>query len=217
MHDISASLQSAANRRRYYFRGVRAAFSVPGLILASAFVGFAGLAREAGLTLAETVFMTGVVWALPGKVVLVGAILSGASLPAAAFAVALSSVRLMPMVVALVPEMRGPAHAEMGALRPLAFRRRHLLGASPWSASRGIPRSMRTSYYVGLGSTLVLGQHGGRGCRLPGRRQPAAVRLGSAVPAHADVFPDLAVGLGAGKGRACRHGARPWCLARSSI
>ena len=108
MHDISASLQSAANRRRYYFRGVRAAFSIPGLILAGAFVGFAGLAREAGLTLAQTVFMTGVVWALPGKVVLVGAVLSGASLPAAAFAVALSSVRLMPMVVALVPELRGP-------------------------------------------------------------------------------------------------------------
>ena len=73
--------------------------------------------------------MVGMVWALPAKVVLVGAILSGASLPAAAFAVALSSIRLTPMVVALVPELRGPKHAALGALCAFAFRRRHLMGA----------------------------------------------------------------------------------------
>lgn len=156
MHDISASLQSAANRRRYYFRGVRAAFSIPGLILAGAFVGFAGLAREAGLTLAQTVFMTGVVWALPGKVVLVGAVLSGASLPAAAFAVALSSVRLMPMVVALMPELRGPRTPKW-----VFYVLSHFVAITSWVIAmerlRGIPRDLRTSYYLGLGSTLVLG------------------------------------------------------------
>jgi predicted branched-subunit amino acid permease len=156
MHDITASLHTAANRRRYYFRGVGAAFSVPGLILAGAFVGFAGLAREAGLTLAQTVFMTGVVWALPGKVVLVGAVLSGASLPAAAFAVALSSVRLMPMVVALMPELRGPRTPKW-----VFYILSHFVAITSWVIAmerlRGIPRDLRTSYYLGLGSTLVLG------------------------------------------------------------
>jgi predicted branched-subunit amino acid permease len=90
----------------WFLRGVLATLSVPLIILISAFVGFAGLAHESGLTMAETVFMTGVVWALPGQVVLVGSVLSGSSLAATAFAVALSSVRLMPMVMALVPEMR---------------------------------------------------------------------------------------------------------------
>ena len=156
MHDMSASLPSAVNRRRYYFRGVLAAFSIPGLILAGAFVGFAGLAREAGLTLAETVFMTGVVWALPGKVVLVGAVLSGASLPAAAFAVALSSVRLMPMVVALMPELRGPRTPKW-----VFYVLSHFVAITSWVIAmerlRDIPRDLRTSYYLGLGSTLVLG------------------------------------------------------------
>ncbi len=131
------------------------AFSVPGLILASAFIGFAGLAKEAGLTLAQTVFMVGMVWALPAKVVLIGAILSGASLPAAAFAVALSSIRLAPMVVALVPEMRGPKTP-----RWVLYFLSHFVAVTSWVLAmerlRNVPRDMRTSYYAGLGSTLVL-------------------------------------------------------------
>ncbi|MEJ6785493.1 AzlC family ABC transporter permease [Aminobacter sp. Piv2-1] len=142
-------------RRLWYLRGARTAVSIPGLILASAFVGFAGLAKEAGLTLAETVFMVGMVWALPAKVVLVGAILSGASLPAAAFAVALSSIRLAPMVVALVPELRGPKTP-----RWVLYVLSHFVAVTSWVLAmerlRGIPRDMRTSYYAGLGSTLVL-------------------------------------------------------------
>jgi predicted branched-subunit amino acid permease len=144
-----------ASRRAWYLRGALAAFSIPGFILTSAFIGFAGLAREAGLTVAEAVFMTGVVWALPAKVVLVGAILSGSSLAAAAFAVALSSVRLMPMVVALVPEMRG-SRTPRWVLYVLS----HFVAVTSWVLAmenlRNVPREMRTSYYAGLGSILVL-------------------------------------------------------------
>ena len=104
--DDHAHAGNAKGRLAWFARGVAASFSIPGLILASAFVGFAGLAKEAGISLPETLFMVAIVWALPAKVVLIGAVLSGSTLPAAAFAVALSSVRLMPMVVALVPEMR---------------------------------------------------------------------------------------------------------------
>ncbi len=141
--------------RKWYLRGVRAAFSVPGLILASAFIGFASLAKELGFTLLETVFMTGIVWALPAKVVLIGAILSGASLPAAAFAVALSSVRLMPMVVALMPELRAPKTRNW-----VLYLLSHFVAVTSWVLAmervRGVPRPMRTAYYAGLGSTLVL-------------------------------------------------------------
>ncbi len=125
------------------------------MILSSAFVGFAGLAKAAGLTLWQTVFMVGVVWALPAKVVLVGAILSGSSVFAAAFAVALSSIRLMPMVVALVPEMRGPRTPKW-ALYVLS----HFVAVTSWVLAmdrlRHVPRDMRTTYYAGLGGTLVL-------------------------------------------------------------
>lgn len=145
-----------STRTRWFFRGVCAAVSVPGLILVSAFIGFAGLAREAGITLAQAVFMTGLVWALPAKVVLVGAIMSGASLPAAALAVSLSSVRLTPMVVALMPELR----SERG--RPFVlYLLSHFVAVTSWVIAmekvREIPREMRTTWYAGLGGSLVLG------------------------------------------------------------
>lgn len=157
--DATPHAPTIAERRYWYLRGVRAAISVPGLILASAFVGFAGLAKEAGLTLAQTVFMTGMVWALPGKVVLIGAILSGSSLPAAAFAVALSSVRLMPMVVALVPELRGGRTPKW-----VPYLLSHFVAVTSWVIAMerigGVPRAMRTTWYAGLGPTLVLGNMG---------------------------------------------------------
>lgn len=142
-------------RRTWFLRGVGASFSIPGLILSSAFFGFAGLAKAAGLTLWQTVFMVGVVWALPAKVVLVGAILSGSSVFAAAFAVALSSIRLMPMVVVLVPEMRGPKTP-----RWVLYVLSHFVAVTSWVLAmdqlRHLPRDMRTTYYAGLGGTLVL-------------------------------------------------------------
>lgn len=143
----------------WFLRGIRAAISIPGFILAAAFVGFASLAKEAGFTVAQTVFMTGIVWALPAKVVLVGAVLSGSALPAAAIAVALSSIRLMPMVVALVPEMR-TVHTRKWVLYLLS----HFVAVTSWVIALerfpGVPRKMRTSFYAGLGSTLVLGNMG---------------------------------------------------------
>jgi hypothetical protein len=134
--------------RRWFLRGIIGAASIPGLILMSAFVGFAGLAREAGLTVYQ-------IWAVPAKVVLIGAIMSGASLPAAAFAVALSSIRLGPMVVALLPEMR-TEQTRTWVLLLLS----HFVAVTSWVLAmeqlRNVPREMRTVYYGGLGSALII-------------------------------------------------------------
>ena len=151
-----SSAAVAGEGRRWFLRGAAAAFSIPGLILASAFVGFAGLAKASGLTVVETVFMTAVVWALPAKVVLIGAILSKSSIFAAAFAVALSSVRLMPMVVALVPEMR------VEKTRPwVLYALSHFVAVTSWVLAlerfRDVPPERRTIFYAGLGGTLVAG------------------------------------------------------------
>ncbi len=146
---------TARLRRRYILLGARAGISIPGLILASAFVGFAGLAKDAGFSLVETLFMVAVIWALPAKVVLVGAVMSGASLGAAAFAVALSSVRLMPMVMSLVPELRGPKTP-----RWVLYTLSHFVAVTSWVLSMqqlpAVPRAMRTSYYAGLALFLLL-------------------------------------------------------------
>lgn len=139
----------------WYRRGARAALSIPGLVLIMSFVGFAALARETGFSLAEAVFMTVVIWALPAKVVLIGAVVSGAALPAAALAVALSSVRLMPMTVSMIPEMRGPITRTW-----VLYLLSHFIAVTSWVIAierfPGVPRDYRTSFYFGVGSTLLL-------------------------------------------------------------
>ncbi len=151
----SGQLQRDDRPFHWFGQGAGAAFSVPGLILVSAFVGFAGLAKDAGLTLLQTVFMTAVVWALPAKVVLVGAILSGGSVLTAAFAVTLSSVRLMPMVVAIMPEMR-TAKTRQWVLYLLS----HFVAVTSWVVAMErfpeVPRPARTAFYGGLGTTLLV-------------------------------------------------------------
>ncbi|MBL8579606.1 MAG: AzlC family ABC transporter permease [Mesorhizobium sp.] len=155
LSEIDAPQPSFADRRRWFLIGASESVSVPGLVLCTAHVGFAGLAQEAGVSMGLAVFMVLAIWALPAMVVLLGAILSGAGLLAAAFAVALSSVRLTPMVVALVPEMRGPRTSRL-AMYLLA----HFVAVTSWVIAmenlRRVPREFRTSYYFGLGSILVV-------------------------------------------------------------
>ncbi|MBS3647505.1 AzlC family ABC transporter permease [Pseudaminobacter sp. 19-2017] len=152
---MADQIRSIARTRTWYFRGLRAAFSLPALILASAHVGFAGLAKEFGFSLAETMFMIGFVWALPANVVLVGAVASGATLWGAAFAVALSSVRLMPMVVSLIPELRAKQTRKW-----VLYLLSHCVAVTSWVIAmeriRKVPLDMRTAYYAGLGPTLVI-------------------------------------------------------------
>lgn len=153
--DIAHDNRPLASRGLWLLKGIGSAFSIPCLVLAGAFVGFAGLARDAGLTLPQTLFMIAIVWALPGKVVLIGAILGGNSLPAAAFAVTLSSARLMPMVVSLVPEMRS-RRTRGWVLYILS----HFVAVTSWVLAMQhfgrVPRSMRTTFYGGLGATLIV-------------------------------------------------------------
>lgn len=157
MNDLvnTATDDVPGTRAHWLAKGILASYSIPGLILASAFVGFAGLARDAGLSLPETLFMTAIVWALPANVVLIGAILSGNSLPAAAFAVSLSSARLMPMVVSLVPEMRA-----RGTRGWVLYFLSHFVAVTSWVLAMQhfgtVPRRMRTTFYGGLGVTLIV-------------------------------------------------------------
>ncbi len=157
--EVARGVMEVGSRSRssqsWFLLGVRTAVTLPGWILASAFVGFAGLANEAGFTLAETLFMVLTIWALPSMVVLVGAIQSGASMPAAALAVALSAVRLMPMVVALVPEMRGSRSRSI-TLYVLS----HFIAVTSWVMSfqhfPSVEREGRTQFYAGIAAALMI-------------------------------------------------------------
>ncbi len=151
----SASIDHAA-ARRHFARGFAHIATLPALILFASMIGFAGLAKDTGFSLCEALFMTAIVWALPAQVVLIGSILSGATLAGAALAVGLSSVRLMPMVVALLPEMRGPK-----TRRASLFLATHFIAVTAWVIAnehvRAIPRDHRIVWFLGVGFGLCSG------------------------------------------------------------
>lgn len=136
-------------------RGARSAISIPALILSAAFIGYAGLARESGLTFPQTLLMTGLVWALPSIVVLTGAISSGMGLVPAALAVALASVRLMPMTMSLIPMVRVEGRTRRWHL----FYISHFIAVTAWvHAMRhmpDIPRQSRLPFFAGFGTALT--------------------------------------------------------------
>lgn len=141
-------------RLGYFTRGLRGALSVPGLVLAVTFVGFGGLLHDIGFPIGAGLVSTVLVWALPGQVILIGGVAAGTSLPALALAVCLSGVRLMPMVVALMPLIRGRRTSLLTELFCA-----HFVAVTAWVEGfrllPKVPVEGRPAYMIGLGSGLI--------------------------------------------------------------
>lgn len=138
----------------YFLRGMRGSLSVPGLVLAVTFIGFGGLLHDIGFPISAGLLSTVLVWALPAQVILVGGISSGTALPAVAVAVCLSGVRLMPMVVALMPLIRG----RRTSLATELFCA-HFIAVTMWVEGfrllPKVPVEGRPPFTIGLGSGLI--------------------------------------------------------------
>lgn len=139
---------------RWFLQGARGIFSLPAFILMTSFVGFSAFALESGVSRGEAMFMTAAIWALPAKMILIGMMASGANVLAVFLAVTLSSIRMMPMVASLVPELRG-SRTPTWLLLILS----HFVAITAWVFAMGslkdIPREARVSYFAGFGLTLV--------------------------------------------------------------
>lgn len=148
-----------ASRRAALVRGVLDAPSIPVFVALATFIGFGALARDVGLDLGQAVFVTVSVFALPGQVVLVDQVAYGAGLVAAAFAVALTAVRLLPMTVALMPVVRDEASPRW----PL-YATAHLVAITVWIESMRrlppLPRPLRVAYFASFGTTVALAAMG---------------------------------------------------------
>ena len=139
----------------WFFAGMRGISSLPALILMTSFVGFSAFAFESGVTRGEAIFMTLSIWALPAKMILVGMMASGAHIAACFVAVTLSSIRLMPMVASLVPEMR-TERTQTWLLLLLS----HFIAITAWVFAiqrlADVPREYRAIFFAGFGITLTL-------------------------------------------------------------
>ncbi|EFL90171.1 AzlC family ABC transporter permease [Ahrensia sp. R2A130] len=139
----------------WFPRGMAKILSIPALILLSAFIGFGGLAREVGLPLEQVMFMVPLVWALPSHLLLVGGIVTGLPWPFIALTVMLAAIRMMPMVMALVPEIRAPRTKPWHL-----FAVSNMVAITPWvhtlAVASEIPRRGRLPYFMGFAATMML-------------------------------------------------------------
>lgn len=119
------------------------------LVLVGTYIGIGALAHDFGFSVWWVTASTIIVWAAPAQIILVSSLGTGSVLIEAAVAVSLSAIRLFPMVVALLPLLRG----EHKGVKPLLLPA-HFTSISMWIESLrmlpGIPRERRIAYCNGL-------------------------------------------------------------------
>ena len=152
--DIDDAWWRGLTRWAVFRRGLAVSLTVPGLNLAASSAGYGALARDAGFSLANSVFMMGAFFALPAQVVMVDQMARGGSLSAGALVVALTGIRLLPMCVVLMPYLKGPHGARLRYL--LAG---HFIAVTAWMEGwRRLPRipaEHRLDHFLGIGCGLV--------------------------------------------------------------
>ncbi len=135
---------------RAFARGLSVVASIPAALLCAAGVGFGALARDGGLSIWHTVFITASMFALPNQVVLVDQLARNETVLAAAFAVALAALRMLPMTVTVTPFLQA------GRRRPLLeVVAVHFVAVSAWVEAHrrlpAFPAEARLMGYLGLG------------------------------------------------------------------
>lgn len=139
--------------------GMRAAVSLPGLVMGCSFTGFGAFLAGLGFDLSAGLASIVLIWALPGQVVFADMWATGAGLLITALAVTVTAVRLLPMVVLVLASVRLP-----GAPRWPEFLLAHFTAVTIWvMANRRIdaiepPR--RLPWLVGLGGALMAAMFG---------------------------------------------------------
>jgi predicted branched-subunit amino acid permease len=147
--------------------GVRSAWlSIFAYVLFGTYIGIGALAYDFNFSLVWVTMSTLLVWAGPAQVILISTLGGGAQLIEVAIAVGLSGVRLLPMVVALMPTLRGPNTKAYQLLLPA-----HFTAVSMWVESmrltpqvaieRRIPfvNGLATGYLMSAVIATVLGYY----------------------------------------------------------
>lgn len=139
-----------------YLAGLGATWtSVFSYVLFGTYMGIGALAHDFGFTVTWALASTMLVWAGPAQVILISTLGAGASLLEAGLAVGLSSVRLLPMVVALLPMLKGPGVRSWKLLLPA-----HFTAVSMWVEALRLlpqqPREGRVAYCNGLGTGYLI-------------------------------------------------------------
>ena len=135
--------------RAWFLKGVRDVLALPAWIVGLTMVGIGGLAREAGFSAGVAMLSTLLIWAGPGQVLFFGMAAQGAAWPTIALSISLSSVRFLPMTIAILPLVRRPGQGPMSQV--LAA---HFVAVTVWSEGLRrlprLPREGRAGYFFGF-------------------------------------------------------------------
>jgi predicted branched-subunit amino acid permease len=139
-----------------FLGGARAGLtSVFALVLIGSYLSIGALAHDLGFPLPWAVLTTLLVWAAPAQVILISALAAGSAPLEVALAIGLSSRRLLPMVVALLPLVKTPTTRA----RDVTFLA-HLTAISMWIEALRllprVPRAERIAFGDGLGVCFML-------------------------------------------------------------
>src|SRR3954454_15013579 len=108
MRGVMPITRSYPSSTAAFLAGLRSALtSVFVLVLAGTYIGIGALAHNFGLSPWWLAVYTALIFAAPAQVILISALGAGSPLFEVAIAVTLSAIRLFPMVVALLPVLRG--------------------------------------------------------------------------------------------------------------
>jgi predicted branched-subunit amino acid permease len=135
-------------RRQAFREGVRAALGAPAAVLFAGMVGFGALGQASQIDWWLMTVSSWTVMALPGQVVLIEMLASGASLWAIVLAVTLTSTRFITMVVTLF------AQFDERERSPRLYAMVHLVAMTAWALSmrdfQDMPRERRAPYFFGM-------------------------------------------------------------------
>jgi predicted branched-subunit amino acid permease len=144
-HDIAA---------RHFRKGLIEAFGAHQIALFATFVGIGSLGYGLGFPLWAVLFTTPMLNAGPAQVILISQIGAGASILATVLAVSMSSIRFVPMVVALMPMMRTPS-TRLSSLLIAS----HFVAVTNWVEGLRrlppLPPEGRLPYFVGFGLVIM--------------------------------------------------------------
>jgi predicted branched-subunit amino acid permease len=140
--------------RALALRGVLDALALPAWVVGLSLFAVGSLAGEAGFPAGGAVLSTLLVWAGPAQVIFFGGLSAGTALPAIALAVGLSSIRLLPMTMSILPLLRERAPGT--ALQILVA---HYVAVTVWvEAARrlpALPPEERLPYYLGFANACL--------------------------------------------------------------
>jgi predicted branched-subunit amino acid permease len=136
------------------WRGARDALSLPAWVVGCSLVGIGSLARDAGFPAGAAVISTLFIWASPAQAIFFVSLAAGTSPPAVALAICLSSIRFLPMTLAILPLVQRPGQrviAQIGVA--------HLVAITTWvEGLRRLPSMApgdRLPYFLGFSLSCI--------------------------------------------------------------